>query len=83
MVTVQTTQLNNERTAVGILGRQLVAAVTLVKALEADGAPRRWRRTTAEPRSAAISKRRWHPAAPTSKVHRGCKDDSSKICRRA
>jgi NodT family efflux transporter outer membrane factor (OMF) lipoprotein len=33
VVTVQTTQLNNERTAVGILGRQLVAAVTLVKAL--------------------------------------------------
>jgi outer membrane protein TolC len=33
VVTVQTTQLNNERTAVGILGRRLVAAVTLVKAL--------------------------------------------------
>ncbi len=33
VVTVQTTQLNNERTAMGILGRQLVAAVTLVKAL--------------------------------------------------
>ena len=33
VVTVQTTQLNNERTAVGILGRQLVAAVTLVRAL--------------------------------------------------
>jgi len=33
VVTVQTTQLTNERTAVGILGRQLVAAVTLVKAL--------------------------------------------------
>jgi NodT family efflux transporter outer membrane factor (OMF) lipoprotein len=33
VVTVQTTQLSNERTAVGILGRQLVAAVTLVKAL--------------------------------------------------
>jgi len=30
---VQTTQLANERTAVGILGRRLVAAVTLVKAL--------------------------------------------------
>ncbi|HET7597265.1 MAG TPA: efflux transporter outer membrane subunit [Burkholderiales bacterium] len=33
VVTVQTTQLNNERTAVGILGRQLTAAVLLVKAL--------------------------------------------------
>ena len=33
VVTVQTTQLNNERTAVGILGRRLVAAVTLVKAV--------------------------------------------------
>ena len=33
VVAVQTTQLSNERTAVGILGRQLVAAVTLVKAL--------------------------------------------------
>ncbi len=33
VVTVQTTQLNNERTAVGLLGRRLVAAVTLVKAL--------------------------------------------------
>jgi NodT family efflux transporter outer membrane factor (OMF) lipoprotein len=33
VVTVQTTQLTNERTAVGILGRRLVAAVTLVKAL--------------------------------------------------
>jgi NodT family efflux transporter outer membrane factor (OMF) lipoprotein len=33
VVTVQTTQLNNERTAVGILGRQLNAAVLLVKAL--------------------------------------------------
>jgi NodT family efflux transporter outer membrane factor (OMF) lipoprotein len=33
VVTVQTTQLNNERTAVGILGRRLVAAVNLVKAL--------------------------------------------------
>ncbi len=33
MVTVQTTQLNNERTAVGILGRRLIAAATLVKAL--------------------------------------------------
>ena len=33
VVTVQTTQLANERTAVGILGRRLVAAVTLVKAL--------------------------------------------------
>ncbi len=33
VVTVQTTQLSNERTAVGILGRRLVAAVTLVKAL--------------------------------------------------
>ena len=33
VVTVQTTQLNNERIAMGILGRQLVAAVTLVKAL--------------------------------------------------
>ncbi len=33
VVAVQTTQLNNERTAVGILGRQLVAAVSLVKAL--------------------------------------------------
>lgn len=33
VVTVQTTQLNNERAAVGILGRRLVAAVTLVKAL--------------------------------------------------
>ena len=33
VVTVQTTQLNNERTAVGILGRRLVAAVILVKAL--------------------------------------------------
>jgi len=33
VVTVQTTQLNNERTAMGILGRRLVAAVTLVKAL--------------------------------------------------
>src|SRR2546425_2208577 len=32
-VTVQTTQLNNERAAVGILGRRLVAAATLVKAL--------------------------------------------------
>lgn len=30
---VQTAQLNNERTAVGILGRRLVAAATLVKAL--------------------------------------------------
>ncbi len=30
---VQTTLLNNERTAMGILGRRLVAAVTLVKAL--------------------------------------------------
>ncbi len=33
VVTVQTTQLNNERTAVGILGQQLNAAVLLVKAL--------------------------------------------------
>ena len=33
VVTAQTTQLANERTAVGILGRRLVAAVTLVKAL--------------------------------------------------
>jgi NodT family efflux transporter outer membrane factor (OMF) lipoprotein len=33
VVTVQTTQLSNERTAMGILGRRLVAAVTLVKAL--------------------------------------------------
>ena len=33
VVTVQTAQLSNERTAVGILGRRLVAAVTLVKAL--------------------------------------------------
>ena len=33
VVTVQTTQLSNERTAVGILGRRLVAAATLVKAL--------------------------------------------------
>jgi NodT family efflux transporter outer membrane factor (OMF) lipoprotein len=33
VVAVQTAQLNNERTAVGILGRRLVAAVTLVKAL--------------------------------------------------
>ena len=33
VVTVQTTQLNNERVAVGILGRRLVAAATLVKAL--------------------------------------------------
>jgi NodT family efflux transporter outer membrane factor (OMF) lipoprotein len=33
VVTVQTTQLNNERTAVGILGRRLTAAVLLVKAL--------------------------------------------------
>ncbi len=33
VVTVQTTQLNNERAAVGILGRRLVAAATLVKAL--------------------------------------------------
>jgi len=33
VVTVQTTQLNNERAAVGILGRRLVSAVTLVKAL--------------------------------------------------
>jgi NodT family efflux transporter outer membrane factor (OMF) lipoprotein len=33
VVTVQTTQLNNERTAMGILGRRLAAAVTLVKAL--------------------------------------------------
>jgi len=33
VVTVQTTQLSNERTAVGILGRRLIAAVTLVKAL--------------------------------------------------
>lgn len=33
VVTVQTTQLNNERTAAGILGRRLVAAVTLIKAL--------------------------------------------------
>ena len=33
VVTVQTTQLGNERTAVGILGRRLVAAATLVKAL--------------------------------------------------
>lgn len=33
VVTVQTTQLNNERTAVGILGRRLTAAVVLVKAL--------------------------------------------------
>ena len=33
VVTVQTTQLNNERTAVGILGRRLVAAMILVKAL--------------------------------------------------
>ncbi len=33
VVTVQTTQLNNERVAVGILGRRLTAAATLVKAL--------------------------------------------------
>lgn len=33
VVTVQTTQLANERTAVSILGRRLVAAVGLVKAL--------------------------------------------------
>lgn len=33
VVILQTAQLNNERTAVGILGRRLVAAVTLVKAL--------------------------------------------------
>ena len=33
VVIVQTAQLNNERTAVGLLGRRLVAAVTLVKAL--------------------------------------------------
>jgi len=33
VVTVQTTQLNNERTAMGILGRRLAAAATLVKAL--------------------------------------------------
>ncbi|MNC85573.1 hypothetical protein D3C83_11820 [compost metagenome] len=33
VVIVQTAQLNNERTAVGILGRQLNAAVLLVKAL--------------------------------------------------
>ncbi len=33
VVTVQTTQLSNERTAMGILGRRLVAAVTLVKAV--------------------------------------------------
>jgi NodT family efflux transporter outer membrane factor (OMF) lipoprotein len=33
VVTVQTAQLTNERTAVGIRGRQLTAAVTLVKAL--------------------------------------------------
>lgn len=33
VVTVQTTQLTNERTAVGILGRRLTAAVLLVKAL--------------------------------------------------
>jgi len=33
VVTVQTTQLNNERTAMGILGRRLVAAAGLIKAL--------------------------------------------------
>lgn len=33
VVAVQTTQLNNERAAVGILGRRLIAAATLVKAL--------------------------------------------------
>ena len=33
VVVVQTAQLNNERTAVNILGRRLVAAATLVKAL--------------------------------------------------
>ncbi len=33
VVVVQTGQLNNERTLVGILGRRLVAAVTLIKAL--------------------------------------------------
>jgi NodT family efflux transporter outer membrane factor (OMF) lipoprotein len=33
VVTVQTTQLNNERAAAGILGRRLVASVGLVKAL--------------------------------------------------
>ena len=33
VVTVQTTLLTNQRTAVGILGRQLIAAVTLVKAI--------------------------------------------------
>jgi NodT family efflux transporter outer membrane factor (OMF) lipoprotein len=33
VVVVQTAQLNNERTAVSILGRRLVAAATLVKAL--------------------------------------------------
>ena len=33
VIIVQTAQLNNERTAVSILGRRLVAAATLVKAL--------------------------------------------------
>jgi outer membrane protein TolC len=33
VVTAQATQLDNERAAVSILGRRLVAAVTLVKAL--------------------------------------------------
>ena len=33
VVVVQTAQLNNERTLVGILGRRLTAAVALVKAL--------------------------------------------------
>ena len=33
VVTVQTTLLTNQRIAVGILGRRLAAAVTLVKAL--------------------------------------------------
>ena len=33
VVTVQTAWLANERTAVGILGRRLTAAVTLIKAL--------------------------------------------------
>jgi NodT family efflux transporter outer membrane factor (OMF) lipoprotein len=54
VVTVQTTQLNNERAAVGILGRRLVSAVTLVKALgggwstsELSDPESLWRRSSA------------------------------------
>jgi NodT family efflux transporter outer membrane factor (OMF) lipoprotein len=55
VVTVQNSQLNNERTAMGILGRQLSAAVLLVRALGGGWDP-------AAPPAGPVS-----PSVPTSR----------------